>query len=361
LYFHEKWKIINDSLKDEEEKRSITTKALNYEFNKRAMADSVAAAELRQRDKLKHENEIAVQRTYTYAGVFGLVLMMVITVMAIKAYRQKKNDNLIISQQKQIVEEHQKEILDSIHYAKRIQSAILAKPEEIKVYFPESFLIYKPKDIVAGDFYFFETTATHLFYAAADCTGHGVPGALVSVVCSNALNRCVKEFGLINPGEILTKARELVLDTFKKSGQEVKDGMDISFVSINKKEIQKGNGVKVEWAGAFNPLWYSSGKEMKVCKANKQPIGLNESPEPFTTHTLNLEKGNVFYLFTDGYADQFGGPKGKKFKYKKLEELLLSINHLPVNEQSDIIIKEFEAWRGELEQVDDVCVIGVKV
>lgn len=361
LFFHEQWKIINDSLRDEDEKRSVTTKGLNYEFNKRAMADSIAAAELRQSDKLKHENEIAVQRTYTYAGIFGLVLMMVIALLAIKAYRQKKNDNLIISQQKQIVEEHQKEILDSIHYAKRIQSAILAKPEEIKEYLPESFLIYKPKDIVAGDFYFFETTSTHLFYAAADCTGHGVPGALVSVVCSNALSRCVKEFGLTNPGEILTKARELVLDTFKKSGQEVKDGMDISFVSISKKELQKENGMKIEWAGAFNPLWYSVEKEMKECKANKQPIGLNENPEPFTSHTLNLEKGNTFYLFTDGYADQFGGPKGKKFKYKKLEELLVKISVSPMDEQSEILVKEFETWRGELEQVDDVCIIGVRV
>lgn len=211
-----------------------------------------------------------------------------------------------------------------------------------------------PKDIVAGDFYFFETTPTHLFYAAADCTGHGVPGAMVSIVCSNALTRCVKEFDLTDPGKILDKTRELILDTFKKSGQDVKDGMDISMITIEK------NSGKITWAGANNPLWYLHNNAIHEIKPDKQPIGKTDDPKPFTTHVLPYKNDLMVYLFTDGYADQFGGEKGKKLKYANLQKLLLKIAHQPIKEQSLQLLESFKEWRGELEQVDDVCIIGVK-
>lgn len=265
---------------------------------------------------------------------------------------QQKNE---VENQKHLVEEKQKEIVDSINYAKRLQDAILAKPDDISKYFPDNFLLFQPKDIVAGDFYFFETTDTHIFYAAADCTGHGVPGAMVSVVCSNALSRCVKEFKLSDPGKILDKARELVLETFSKSSEEVKDGMDISLLVMNR------NTREVSWSGANNPLWYVQDNAVTEIKACKQPIGKTDHPSPFITHEVKYQSPAVFYLFTDGYADQFGGPKGKKFKYKQLEEICLANAAQPLSMQRDLLKEKLNSWRGKLEQVDDVCVIGLRL
>ena len=247
------------------------------------------------------------------------------------------------------------EIIDSIVYAKRLQEAIMPPITEISNQIPESFILYRPKDIVAGDFYFAEQKGDYFVVAAADCTGHGVPGAMVSMVCSNALNRAVNELNIIQPGEILDKVTELVVSTFKKSNHDVKDGMDISLCVINIKTKE------VAWSGANNPLWFVSNNELTEIKATKQPVGKNETYKNFATHLLNLTTGSIIYLFTDGFADQFGGPQGKKFKYKQLSDLLLSNNNKPMNEQCELLDKAFTSWKGNLEQVDDVCVIGLKL
>jgi serine phosphatase RsbU (regulator of sigma subunit) len=353
---------MRDSIESESNRKAVAKKRFQAEYEQQAERDSIVNAQKIFQEQFKHEQEIRQQRIYTYGGIAGFVLMLVVAGVSYRAFRNKRKANIIITQQKQIaeqqkllIEEKQKEILDSIHYAQRIQYAILAKEEEIKHYFPESFLMYKPKDIVAGDFYFFEHTRDHVFYAAADCTGHGVPGALVSVVCSNALSRCVKEFELTDPGKILDKARELVLDTFRKSGQDVKDGMDISLIVKNTKTNQ------FTWAGANNPLWYMQNGEIHAIKANKQPIGLSEDPKPFTTREVPVNANDTIFLFTDGMADQFGGPKGKKFKYKQISELLVSAASKALDKQKSILEKTFSDWKGELEQVDDVCVIGLRV
>lgn len=260
-----------------------------------------------------------------------------------------------VVRQKHIIEEKQHEILDSINYAKRLQEAILPPKEFLDKHVADSFILYQPKDIVAGDFYWAEVINDKFFVAAADSTGHGVPGAMVSVVCSNALNRTVKEFKETEPGKILDKTRELVLETFEKSASEVKDGMDVSLLCIDTKNK------KIYWSGANNPLWYFQNNELKEITADKQPIGKTEKPKPFTTHEIEYSKGTSFYLFTDGFADQFGGPKGKKFKYKQLSELLHSLIGLHAEKQVQHIFKAFEDWKGNLEQVDDVCVIGIKI
>lgn len=260
-----------------------------------------------------------------------------------------------LSEQKKIVEEKNKDILDSITYAKRLQQAILPSQEMWSAALKDSFNFYLPKDIVAGDFYWLEQRGNHVFVVAADCTGHGVPGAMVSVVCSNALNRAFKEFGIDDPGKLLDKVRELVVETFAKSADQVKDGMDISLARIDVVTHE------IAWAGANNPLWYVAGGVVNEIKANKQPIGITDAPLPFTTHHIQLDKGDVIYLFTDGYADQFGGPKGKKFKYKQLQELMLSFASRPMREQHDILHSTITGWRGPLEQIDDVCVIGIRL
>jgi ligand-binding sensor domain-containing protein len=258
-----------------------------------------------------------------------------------------------IREQKENIEVAHKEIKSSINYARRIQSAILPPPRIVKEYLKDSFILYKPKDIVAGDFYWMEHKNNKVLFAAADCTGHGVPGAMVSVVCHNALNRSVREFGLMEPGEILDKTRDIVVQEFDKSEGDVKDGMDIALCSLE--------GNTLHYAGANNPLWIIRNGELLETKANKQPIGKYDNPKPYTTHAVNLEKGDTLYIFSDGYVDQFGGEKGKKFMVKAFRKLIVGIQDKTMEEQKTLIDQNFEQWKGELDQVDDVCVIGVRV
>jgi ligand-binding sensor domain-containing protein/serine phosphatase RsbU (regulator of sigma subunit) len=258
-----------------------------------------------------------------------------------------------IELQKELAETKNSEIQASITYAKRIQSAILPPLSDVKKNLPNSFILYKPKDIVAGDFYWMEQVESKILFAAADCTGHGVPGAMVSVICNNALNRSVREYNLTSHGYILNKSREIVIQEFEKSDEEVRDGMDIALCSIE--------GNKLQYAGAHNPLWIIRNGELLETKGNKQPIGQFRKSDPFTTHTLELQKGDSIYVFSDGYVDQFGGEKGKKFMAKAFRELLLSIQDKSMEEQKTLIDNVFETWRGNLEQIDDVCVIGVRI
>lgn len=264
-----------------------------------------------------------------------------------------------VVQEKEHVQEKNKEILDSISYAKRIQAAILPPERIANEYLTNNFILYLPKDIVAGDFYWMQQVGENVLFAAADCTGHGVPGAMVSVVCNGGLNRSVREYKLTKPGQILDKARDLVIEEFEKSDDEVKDGMDISLCALNPITRQ------LLWAGANNPLWIIQTRSEKVelieLKADKQPIGKFANQKPFTTHQMQLEKGDVIYIFTDGYQDQFGGEKGKKFKASALKEFLLSIYTKPMDEQKEELKNAFSKWKGDLEQVDDVCLIGVQV
>jgi serine phosphatase RsbU (regulator of sigma subunit)/Tfp pilus assembly protein PilF len=350
-------KIFNDS-----DRKISMKKQLQFEYEKEKVTDSIQTANERIITESKHQEEIHRQKIYTYAGIIGFLLMLGLCIFAYRSFLIKKRSNTIIAEQKRLVEdqkseieEKQKEIIDSISYAKRLQQAILPPVSSFSSQLKDHFIFYKPKDIVAGDFYWMENIGDEILIAAADCTGHGVPGALVSIVCSNALNRSVLEFGITEPGMILGKVRELVLETFAKSESEVKDGMDISLVSIN-----RITGT-VKWAGANNPLWYIQKGEMKEIKANKQPIGSSDNPQPFTTHTLQLGEDDSLYLFTDGYADQFGGDKGKKFKYKQLSEKITESKHMTMAAQSALLNKIFEEWKGNLEQIDDVCIIGVRL
>jgi serine phosphatase RsbU (regulator of sigma subunit) len=249
--------------------------------------------------------------------------------------------------------------MDSINYARHIQTAILPSPDHFLAAFPHSFILYRPKDVVAGDFYWLyeeQTEGTnHVYFAAADCTGHGVPGAMVSVVCSNALNRAVKEFRLTEPGAILDRARELVAETFSRNQEEIRDGMDIALCRLDR------NSGELLYSGANNPLWLYTSEGFREIKADKQPVGRSESSKPFTTKCTQLQAGDSIYLFTDGYADQFGGEKGKKFKYSKFRELLSQISMLPPAEQQLRISKELDSWKGRLEQVDDILVLGIRI
>lgn len=251
-----------------------------------------------------------------------------------------------------------KEITASIRYAKRIQEAILPSVKVINEVLPQNFIYYNPRDIVAGDFYWFHQTKDDIYLACADCTGHGVPGAMVSVICSKALDNAINQYQLSEPSDILDQVSILVENSFKQSENDITDGMDISLCKIN---LQKKI---ITISGANNPVYQIKSNvqdELIIHKSDKQPIGKYANKKAFTQIEIPLNTGDSFYLFTDGYADQFGGPRGKKFLYKSFRELLLSIHQNPMTMQLQQIEAAFNTWKGEQEQVDDICIIGVKI
>jgi serine phosphatase RsbU (regulator of sigma subunit) len=261
--------------------------------------------------------------------------------------------------QKEQLEEKNKDITDSINYAKRIQEALLPPMELRENLFPESFILYKPRDIVSGDFYWFAEKNGKRLLAAVDCTGHGVPGAFMSMIGNSFLGEIVNERLLTRPALVLDKLRSMIIRSLKQSDAEsgANDGMDISLLSFHQAE-----NMKVEWAGANNPLWLMRKGECIVYNPDKRPISYSRGNTlAFTNHTIDLQKGDTLYIFTDGFADQFGGEKGKKFKYKQLQEVLLSIQNEPMKKQEEHLAKIFANWKGSLEQVDDVLVVGIRV
>ena len=248
----------------------------------------------------------------------------------------------------------EKQILSSIKYAKRLQTAILPPNKLVEKYLINSFILYKPKDIIAGDFYWMEVIGDNIIFALADSTGHGVPGAMISVICHNSLNRAVREFNLLDPGQILDKTNENVIEYFNRSEEIIKDGMDIALCVYNHKQST------LKYSGANRPLLLCSNNTITKIKADFQGIGNCFDSQPFRTHTLNLKKGDSIYLFSDGYIDQFGGPKQKKFKYGKLKELILENQLKSMEDQKQYFEHSFDTWKGDQEQTDDVCIIGVR-
>jgi serine phosphatase RsbU (regulator of sigma subunit) len=278
--------------------------------------------------------------------------MLALAFFIFRGYRQKQKDNEIINTQKVIVEEKQKEILDSIHYAQRIQHALLASDKLLGRNLPEYFVLFKPKDIVSGDFYWATAKGDKFYLAVCDSTGHGVPGAFMSLLNISFLNEGITEKNIINPNEIFNHVRKRLIENVSYDGG--KDGMDGTLLCIS--------GSHLSYASAYNaPLVIRKGNAIEL-NTDKMPVGSSpKEKESFTLNTFDLQKGDMLYTFTDGYADQFGGQKGKKYKYKQLEEKLMSICLNPLAEQKDILIKEFENLKGKLEQVDDVLIIGIKV
>lgn len=263
--------------------------------------------------------------------------------------------NVELKKAHDLIAEKNKEILDSIQYAKRIQDAILPSMTSMQQTLRNSFVLYKPKDVVAGDFYWMEQYNDKIYFAAADCTGHGVPGAMVSVVCSHALSKALLEENITKTGKLLDRTRELVINRLAKSGEEVKDGMDISLCSID------FNSLTLQWSGANNPLWIIRNGELIEYKHDKQAIGVQDNAKPFTTHTIEVQKNDMLYIFTDGYQDQFGGAKGKKFKPSQLKEKLLAIHNQNMHEQKQYLDNFIENWKAGEEQIDDILVIGVRL
>ncbi len=266
--------------------------------------------------------------------------------------RQKEE----VERQSRKVVELYKNVTDSIRYAKRLQESILPPERRIKELLPESFVFYRPKDIVSGDFYWFDRVGEKVVFAAVDCTGHGVPGAFMSLVGHNGLNQAVREHGLVRPSEVLRDLNRRAFEALHKDrDQFVRDGMDMALCTLDPGDLM------LEYSGANCPLYLVRNGQVLQYAPDKMPIGGFElQGKAFTDHRIQLQKGDVVYIFSDGYADQFGGPRGKKFLYRRFRELLVEIHGMPMERQKIMLLEALNQWKGAHEQVDDILVIGMR-
>ncbi len=375
LQYYQLYMKMNDSITNIETQKSIYKQQTNYEYQqKKALADLEFNAQIKsQKEKaLAEKNKQLVIIICVSIVLVILALFSFFMFKRFKLTQKQKNiielkeqeterQNIIITQQKNIVEEKHREITDSINYAERIQHSFLATKELLDENLKNYFVYFKPKDVVSGDFYWGSTVVnangeSNFALVTADSTGHGVPGAIMSLLNITSLENAVKETA--NAAEILNLTRQTIINRLKKDGsaQGGKDGMDCSIVIFDR--INN----KLFIAAANNPVWIIREGKLIEIKPDKMPVGKHDKDtELFTQHSIDVQKGDLIYTMTDGFADQFGGEKGKKFMSKNLKELLISNTHLAMNIQKEVLDNVFTEWKKNVEQVDDVCIIGVKV
>lgn len=360
--------LYRDSIVNNENRKAGLKNQFKYEYEKKAIVDSVRVNE----EKKVISAKLNEERTKNYALYGGLFLVLLFSGFMVNRFRvtskQKKiieikeqetqKQNEIITYQKHLVEEKHKEIKDSINYAERIQRSFLATTELLNANLKDYFVYFKPKDVVSGDFYWaHQLNNGNFILVTADSTGHGVPGAIMSILNISSLEKAVEQ-GLESPAEILNNTRNTIINRLKKDGSPEggKDGMDCSLININLKQHQ------LTYAAANNPVWIVREKQLIELHPDKMPVGKHDRDHiPFAQNSFELQKNDIVYTLTDGLPDQFGGQKGKKFMYKKLKELLISISSEPMPIQEGIINDAFVNWKGELEQVDDVTLIGIRI
>ena len=365
-YLHE-YKIINDSLIRDENVKNIQQLTMKYEFEKK-MTESKESINA-QLERQQHANKY--QRTVVAIISIALIFTAIMLISIIRSNRRNKIANVKLKEQnEEIIEHHdlianqKKEITDSIVYAQRIQRAILPSQNVLKNYL-DMFIFYRPRDIVSGDFYWMAKKENNLFIVAADCTGHGVPGAFMSLLGVSFLKEIVNKENEVYANEILNKLREKVVKSLNQENQleeneeYTTDGMDIAICVIDYA------GMCLQYAGAYNPLILIRNNELKEIKADKMPVGYSEEHQnnKFTNNIISLLPNDCIYMFTDGFADQFGGKedKIKKYSRKRLKVTLLKINTLPVKEQKKVVEQIYDEWKGDNEQIDDVLLLGIKI
>lgn len=362
-------KTIEDSILNIEKIKSINEveNKLKLSEKEKVIAEQKLAIETGKVEAANYKNNLLIAIGILCLAVMGFISLVFYNRKTKRLYSLIQFQKKEVEKQKEIIETKNKDVMDSIHYAKYIQGSMLPSQKMVNANFKENFIFYKPKDVVAGDFYWTETIDKNQAIAVCDCTGHGVPGAMVSIVAGNALNRAIKEFKLTDPAHIFDKVNELMQETFSKSDYEVNDGMDAVLCVIG------NENKKLNIACANNPVWLVSPPSIKTnlweqpwqlsqINPDKKPIGRHtENTDNFQLKSISFEHGEMLYLFTDGFADQFGGPKGKKFKYKQLQDLFIKIAAMPANEQKEVINDTLNKWQGELEQVDDILIVGIRL
>jgi serine phosphatase RsbU (regulator of sigma subunit) len=312
-----------------------------------------AEIQLLSKTNALNKSELGRKQSLIWAFGFLGILFVGIGVFLWRSNRIKHKTNQLLAQKNTIIEEKQKEILSSINYAKRIQYTLLANDQLLQTNFKKYFVLFEPKDIVSGDFYWAIKTKTHFFLAVCDCTGHGVPGAFMSLLNINFLNEAITEKLISEPGLILDFVRNRLIENLDQ--EKHFDGMDGIILSLDLASQE------IQYAGANNGPLIIRGAEIIELPYDKMPVGNGIRTNHFKTHLLPHKTGDWLYLFTDGYVDQFGGEKGKKFKYKKLKELLLDISKESEKEQYNTLKKTFTEWKSNLEQVDDICIFGIEL
>ena len=351
---------MRDSINNIETQKAAILQQTNYEYEKKkAIEDSKHAAELKVQDEKAQADK---KRQYIIIASVSIVLLLVavFSILLYNRFKTTQKQKQIIElkeketqHQKEIIEEKQKEIVDSINYAKRIQYTLLAHADFLNENLPQHFTYFNPKDIVSGDFYWATKQGDNFYLAVCDSTGHGVPGAFMSLLNIGFLTEAINEKGIEKPNEVFDYVRMRLTNTISKEGQ--KDGFDGILICVN--QVTKN----ISYAAANNnPVIIKAGQVVELA-ADRMPVGVGERKENFTLHKLDSEPGDMLFLYTDGYADQFGGPKGKKFKYKQLNDVLIANSTLALDEQHVKLKTIFDNWRGTLEQVDDVCIIGIRL
>ena len=318
-----------------------------------------------KKDLIIKKQEITKQRIVIGVIAALTIFVLILLLLAIRVNGQRRKANRLLSiqkneieKQKQLVESKQKEILDSINYARRIQTALMASAQLLSTHLPDYFVFFRPKDIVAGDFYWAEAVNGTFMYATADSTGHGVPGAFMSLLNISKLNEAISQKKITRPDLVLNDVRKQIVDALNPEGstEESKDGMDIVLCKLDPANMV------LQYSAANSSFCIIRDNEILNCQADKMPVGKSHDDQAlFTLNEIRLQKGDMIYTYTDGFADQFGGPNGKKLKVKYLKNILLKISALPLQQQKETIARYFEDWKGALEQVDDVLIMGVRI
>lgn len=358
---HRLFKQFNDSIFNESNNRQLNDLKVRFEVDKKEAELKARAAAEQEKIQGIAEAEQKRQQTIIYSVGGILLLTVCFTGFLFSRFTIINKQKKIIEVQKEVVEEKNKQITASISYAQKIQTALLPDNSEFTNIFPQSFVLFRPKDIVSGDFYWCTSIPgkPHIkLYATADCTGHGVPGGFMSMLGTSFLNEIINEKGITEPADVLNLLREKVISALKQTGAvgESKDGMDITLLRLDE------NTNQLTYASANHSFYVMHANELNELKPDKMPVGYHDgATRPFTQHTITIEKGDTIYTFTDGYADQFGGNRNKKFTYKQLKDLIAAVHDKPIDEQKHILESTLEQWQGNYEQVDDICLIAVKV
>jgi tetratricopeptide (TPR) repeat protein/serine phosphatase RsbU (regulator of sigma subunit) len=361
LNYFSVFKAYSDSVSNLDRARKLTETRMQMEFE-----SELRKKEFEEKEKdLRHQTQLSEQKTILISVLIGLVFLVGFSIFIYTRLRVISFQKKIIEEQKvdadlknQIIELKNKDITDSIRYARRIQKAVLPPDNLIADFFKEAFIYYHPKDIVSGDFYWMERIGEKIYFAVADCTGHGVPGSFMSLVGSSLLNQAVKEPGIDSPDKILKQLNLSLSKALHQTQDEtsIQDGMDISLCCYD-----PGNNL-LTFSCSYQSVNHVSGEQLTVFMGDKIPIGafFRDQEKSFTLHSIKPSKGDMLYLSTDGFPDQFGGPKGKKFKYKPFEKLLVEISSQPIAIQKNSLEETFLQWKGGLDQVDDICIMGLK-
>ena len=340
---------MRDSIRNEKTRKAAIRQNLQYEYEKAML--------IKEKEQEKKEEK---QRIMLLATIAILILVIIFSVIIYNRLQVTRTQSRVIKKQKSIVEKKNKEIIDSINYAKRIQQALLKTEDFADKNLPQHFILFMPKDIVSGDFYWISKKAGYLYIAVADCTGHGVPGGFMSMLGISFLNEINAGQNSLIPSEILELLREKIIKNLSQTGlyKGNKDGMDISLIRLSK------NLDEAQWAGANNPLWIirkNGSATLESIKADRQPIGYYAAMKPFTNHKIKINKSDMLYLFSDGFADQFGGRNKRKFMSRTFKKTLLEITDNEPEVQKNRLRDTFLKWKGNFAQVDDICIIGVKI